>query len=100
MKITSTIAAETALQSLNPRDQRSVIKKIDNLSRQNRPPFEGLRVAKLSGFKPDVFALHATTDIRILFRYGPDHSIEILDVVRHERIRRLHFTDSQQEGKR
>lgn len=90
MKVVYTQAAETSLYSMNPQDHKAVLGKIKHFATSKPGQLSTLKIMKLHGFEPPVFSVRATKDLRILFRYVQKHSVEILDIARRERIKRIY----------
>lgn len=91
MALNFTQAAETAFGSLNSRDQKVVLRKLEILAFSQRRSTHGMVVGKLHKFVPPVYALNISKGgLLVLFRYSGGQIIQVVDIVRRERILRMY----------
>lgn len=81
--------AQIAIRSLLPVDRKRVERQLAFLERFPEDEHIHSQVRKLSGDQKDLYIMRAGGTLRVIFRYDGD-KVEILDVVTHERLKRMH----------
>ena len=79
--------AQIALDSLSNADRNKVLRKLEKLQ-GGRGFSSNPNVKRLQDF-PEIYVLRATLALRVILRYE-EPFIEILDIVRHDRLKRMY----------
>jgi hypothetical protein len=88
--VTLSTQAQIAIRSLLPLDRERIQHHISLLEQFPRDDYVRQKVRKLSGpDADDLYIMRATPTLRILFRHQGD-SVEVVDIMTHERLQRMH----------
>lgn len=80
--------AQIALHSLHPRDRERVQSYISLLDEFLKSKYVHQKVKRLNAYD-DVYLMRVTPTLRIIFRSSDDSS-EVVDIVTHDRLERMH----------
>lgn len=81
--------AQIAIRSLLPVDRKRIERHLSFLKHFPEDTGVTSKVRKVRSDRDDLYIMRASGSLRIIFRYDED-KVEVLDVVTHERLKRMH----------
>ena len=92
--VTVSTQAQIALRSLHPQDRDQIAKWIDLLDGLSQDEYVRLQAKPISSDK-DLYLMRVTPNLRLIFKSNGNDR-EIIDVVAHDRLERMHQYAHQQ----
>lgn len=90
MTVTISTQAQIAIRSLLPSDEERVKRLLAMLENFSKDDYIKQQAHKLKGSAfDDLYIMRVTPELRIIFRYLQD-KVEILDILTHERLEKMH----------
>lgn len=83
-------AAIAALDSLSPKDKKTILRSLEVLSHQDANTLKiNPKIKKLMG-EQEYFSIRASKDLRVIFEYSKEKEIHVLDIIRHSTLEKLY----------